>query len=128
MTKPPAARRLRGLRAFRRGRRGEHIALIWLLAKGFWPLARRYRTRQGEIDIIARRGRLVIFVEVKAQAARPGEALTMRQQKRIERAARLFAARAALPGGWRGRFDAILIRPWRLPVHLADAFRPAGRG
>ena len=55
------------LKAYRRGNRGEWLAALMLMAKGFRIVARRYRTKLGEIDLIARRGDLVLIVEVKAR-------------------------------------------------------------
>ena len=54
-------------KAYRRGHRGERLAAAALMLKGYRILARRYRTKLGEIDLIARRGNLVLFVEVKAR-------------------------------------------------------------
>ncbi|TIO58114.1 MAG: YraN family protein, partial [Mesorhizobium sp.] len=53
-------------KAYRRGHRGEWLAALALMLKGYRILARRHRTKLGEIDLIARRGDLVLFVEVKA--------------------------------------------------------------
>ena len=54
-------------KAYRRGHRGEWLAALALMLKGYRILARRHRTKLGEIDLIARRGDLVLFVEVKAR-------------------------------------------------------------
>ena len=90
MTAATADRR----RAWRRGRTAEGLAVLLLRLKGWRVLARRYRTPVGEIDIIARRGRTLAFVEVKARdgAATAAEAAARRQRGRIERAARWFLA------------------------------------
>ena len=64
----PVADRQARLKAYRRGHRGEWLAAAALLLKGYRIVARRYRTRLGEVDLIARRGRLVLFVEVKVRA------------------------------------------------------------
>ena len=75
--------------------------------------------------MVARRGRLLVFVEVKARAAAadPG-AITPRQRQRIERAAEAFLARNPALGGLDCRFDALLLARGRWPVHIADAWRP----
>ena len=57
-------------RAESRGRRAEWIAVWWLRLFGYRVLARRARQRVGEIDIVARRGRTLAFVEVKARPDR----------------------------------------------------------
>ncbi|MBX3492488.1 MAG: YraN family protein [Parvibaculum sp.] len=110
--------------------RAETIAALWLRLKGYRILARRLKTRAGEIDMVARRGRVLAVVEVKAsaQAAMAGEraveALLPRQQQRLARAAmHLLAMRPAL-AGLDLRFDLVLVAPRRLPRHLPDAWRP----
>ena len=112
--------------AYRYGRRGESIAAWWLRLKGYRILARGFRVPVGEVDIIARRGSVLAFVEVKARAGMEAaaEALRPRQQIRIVRAAQAF--QAARPGlaDLQPRFDAVLIVPGRLPRHLPDAWRP----
>ncbi|MEC8847609.1 MAG: YraN family protein [Pseudomonadota bacterium] len=110
---------------WRRGRRAEAWAVLWLRFKGYRILARNFRVPVGEIDVIAGRGRILALVEVKA---RPDLAIALaavapRQWQRIARAATWFAA---ADRDW--RFDLMVIRPWRRPRHLVDAWRPsAGR-
>ncbi|MEO5336704.1 MAG: YraN family protein [Magnetospirillum sp. WYHS-4] len=112
--------------AFRYGRLAEGLCVWWLRLKGFSILARDFRCPVGEIDIVARRGRLVVFAEVKARADREAaaETLSPRQRRRIERAAELFLARHPALGGKDLRFDLLLVEPWRPPRHIADAWRP----
>lgn len=114
-------------RAERDGGRAETIAAMWLRLKGYRILHRRYRGFGGEIDIVARRGRLVAVVEVKARrtAADCLAAVTLRQQRRVEAAAAELIARDARAAGCSVRFDVIAVRPRRLPLHLIDAWRPA---
>jgi putative endonuclease len=122
MTANPERRR----RAERQGRGAERLAGLWLRAKGFGILASRFQSPQGEIDLIARRGRLLLFVEVKARSddAAAAEAVTARQRSRIERAAQAFLQRRPELAACEMRFDAVLIRPGRLPRHIKDAWRP----
>jgi putative endonuclease len=112
--------------AWRRGRRGEALALLALRLAGYRILARDHRAAPGEIDIIARRGRLLIFVEVKTRSdfALAAEALLARQRRRIARAAEGFLAGRPELSLCRCRFDVILIAPWRWPRHIPDAWRP----
>jgi putative endonuclease len=111
--------------AERHGHRSETIAAWWLRLKGYRIIARRYRTAAGEIDLIVRRGRVLVFVEVKARAdfRTATEAVSARQQHRIARAASQFLAARPDLAQLDQRFDALLIvrRTW--PVHLADAWR-----
>lgn len=124
----------RALRSARRrdresaGRRAETVAALYLRCKGYCIEGRRVRTPAGEIDIVARRGLMLIFVEVKARVAHEAalEAVTPRQQRRIERAAAWYAARRNHLAAPTMRFDVVVVRPWRLPSHLRDAWRPPG--
>jgi putative endonuclease len=115
-----AARR----RAERRGRLAERIAAIWLIAKGYRLIGRRLKTPGGEIDLLMRRGDALVFVEVKARPSLDSglEALHPRQQRRCQDAARWLAVRHGWPGAVI-RQDAVLIRPWALPVHLVAVWR-----
>ncbi len=113
--------------AYRRGRRAEWRAALLLRAKGYRIVARGYRCRAGEIDIVARRGRLLVAVEVKARAhlADAAEAIDPRQRRRIANALADFIARNASHADCDIRFDAVLLAPRRWPRHIADAWRPA---
>ena len=102
----------------------ERVAAWALQLRGFHILNRRYATRVGESDLIARRGRLIVFVEVKARARLSDalEAVTPEQRRRITRAAELFLQRYPRWADFNLRFDVVAVLPWRLPVHLADAW------
>ena len=114
--------------AHRRGHAAETLALVLLLAKGYRPLARRFKAAGGEIDLVMRRGRTVAFVEVKARADLEGAlaAIDARKRERFCRAARAFAARHPSLAGLTLRADAVLLAPRRLPRHLPDLFPIAG--
>jgi len=118
------ARRLRGSAARVSGRRGEVLAALWLMAKGYRILARRFRTPHGEIDIVARRRNLLAFVEVKARATLDDAAfaVTPRQQGRIIDAAQAWLMAHPEHANFELRFDAMLIAPRRLPRHVVAAF------
>ena len=111
-------------RAERGGRRAETIAAWWLRLKGWAILARRARTAVGEVDLIARRGRILAFVEVKARASAGEAALALDDYRlrRVAAAAEALAHRYAREGDDL-RIDAIFIVPGRLPRHLADVWR-----
>ena len=118
-------RRESGRLARLRGRRAELLAAWWLRLKGFRILAQDQRTPVGEIDLVARRGRLLLFVEVKARPddGRAREALRPAQQARIARAAAWFLSGRPDLQGLDSRYDVVLVTPWRRPRHLADAWR-----
>jgi putative endonuclease len=107
------------------GRWAESLAAWSLRLRGYRILARRFRTPLGEIDLIAQRGRLLAFVEVKARAdlEQALVALSPRQRQRTARAAELFLLRRPDLAGHALRFDLIAVRPWRVPRHLVDAWR-----
>lgn len=111
-------------RAERGGRRAESIAALWLRLKGWTILARRVRTPVGEVDLVARRGRTLAFVEVKARATRESaeQSLDDYRLRRVAAAAEALAPRYARPGDDL-RIDAMFILPRRLPRHLADVWR-----
>ena len=99
--------------AERRGRRAETLAAWYLRLKGYRILARRYRTPVGEIDLIARRGRLVAFVEVKQRPsdAEGAEAITATSRRRIARAASAWLAAHPAAAEPRSAFRRADLRP-----------------
>jgi putative endonuclease len=111
--------------AYRRGRWSEALCRLSLRLRGYHILARGWRSPLGEIDIVARRDSVLAIVEVKARRdlATAGEALSVRQQRRLERAAAAFVARHPDLGTLPVRFDLMLVVPWRWPHHIADAWR-----
>ena len=115
----------RRIAAERLGRGAETLAAWRLRISGYRILARRERTPMGEIDLVARRGRVIAFVEVKARGDLDTAAFALqpRQQARIARAAALFLARRPDLAVLSPRFDVVLVAPWRWPRHLADAWR-----
>jgi putative endonuclease len=112
--------------AFRLGLSAEARAALLLRVKGYRILARRWQSRAGEIDLVARRGATVVFVEVKARGAleEAAAAVTVRQQRRIAAAAAAWLARHPAMQPCALRFDVILVVPRRWPRHIEDAFRP----
>lgn len=110
------------------GEAGEHAAATFLTARGWTVLARNVRRREGEVDIVARRDGTVAFVEVKTRRTRaygtPGEAVTVRKQRRI----RMLASSLLTEGIGHGRtirFDVIEVhsRGGELTLrHIPDAF------
>lgn len=116
-------------RAWRRGRTAETICVAWLMLHGYRIIGRRLRTPVGEIDIAARRRRTLAIVEVKARAdqRRALESISLRQRRRLVRAARwLIAGRPDL-AALDIRFDVMAVAPWRMPKYVIDAWRPDDR-
>jgi putative endonuclease len=105
-----------------RGVDAERAAMIFLMLKGFRPLVRGYRGRGGEIDLVMRRGRLVVAVEVKARSSldAAAAALTAAKVARIGAGMRQFRSERGLGDDLIYRCDAVLVAPYRLPRHLAD--------
>lgn len=108
-----------------KGRWAESLAALLLRTKGYSILARRYRAPVGEIDLIARRGRRLTFVEVKIRRTldEGAWAVTPHQQMRIARAGEAWLARRPELASLDIGFDVILIAPRAWPRHLRDAFR-----
>ncbi|MBB4641647.1 YraN family protein [Rhizorhapis suberifaciens] len=106
-----------------RGRRAETLCAWWLRMKGWRILARRVRTRMGEVDLIARRGRIVAFVEVKARGtlAELDFAIDERRLGRVAAAARMLAPRYVRNGD-DVRIDVMLLAPRQLPRHLINVW------
>ena len=111
-------------RHYRRGHRGEWLAALALMLKGYRILARRYRTPLGEIDLIARRGDLVAIVEVKVRPdlVSAMDAVAYMSQRRIEGAADMWLARQRDHARLSIRFDLVAVLPRRWPVHVENVF------
>jgi putative endonuclease len=111
--------------AERRGRRGEALAVWYLRLKGWRIVAQRLKTSRGEVDLVARRGRTVVFVEVKwrANAADLGLAIDERRLRRVAAAAAALAPRYAR-GDDDLRIDVVLLAPRRWPRHIVNAWQP----
>ncbi len=109
---------------FLRGHRAEWMALIFLLAKGYRPLARRYAAAGGEIDLIVTRGDTIAFIEVKARGAMDDAlaAITATKRQRFSRAVRVWLTRNSWAQGKTWRADAVFIAPGRWPQHIVSAF------
>ena len=114
--------------AFARGLSAESRAALLLIAKGYSIAARRWKRPVGEIDIVARRRNLLVFVEVKARVGfdEAAFAVTPYQRRRILSAARAWLARHPDDATCVIRFDAVLVMPWRLPRHMPGAFDEDG--
>ena len=107
--------------AEKRGRGAETLACWYLRLKGWQILARRARVPGGEVDIVARRGRMLAFVEVKARATEEEAAIALDawRLRRVVTAAERLAPRY-LREGDDVRIDALFIVPGRWPRHLIN--------
>ncbi len=96
------------------GQKGEQLAVGWYKKNGWQIVSRNYRTRQGEIDLVAAKGDVLAFVEVKTRTGnmlfRPAEAVDRRKQRRIIAAAECFLADYDGPQQ-QIRFDVLEVYP-----------------
>jgi putative endonuclease len=106
------------------GLTAEAVAAFWLRARLYRIIEQNYRVKGGEVDIIARRGATIVFVEVKARGALEDAAIaiTPQKQRRISRAANRWVATHPWAAACTLRADAVFIAPGRLPWHLENAF------
>ncbi|MEB2844871.1 YraN family protein [Rhizobiales bacterium RZME27] len=111
-------------RAERRGHWSEYLAAAFLLLKGYRILAMRYKTKSGEIDLIARKRNLVAFVEVKARREQglALDAVGYETQKRIHSASEQWLSRRRDAHLLSLRYDVIAVLPGRFPKHFQDVF------
>lgn len=109
--------------AEKRGRQAERIAAWWLHLKGWQILARRARTPLGEVDLVARRGSMITFVEVKARASDAALDLSIDERRlaRVAAAAEILWHELARPGDDM-RIDVMLLAPGRPPRHLTNVW------
>ena len=111
----------------RHGLWAELIAALWLMLKAYRIVHWRYKTPVGEIDLIARRGNALAFVEVKLRKthALAAEAIHITNQQRVVRAAQYYLSTHPQPAHRTIRFDAVLVTWYRAPRHITHAFSAA---
>lgn len=111
--------------AERQGRRAELLAVWWLRLAGWRILGQRLRVGAGEVDIVARRGKTVVFAEVKwrARSEDLAYAIDAYRLRRVARAAEILASRYAKPDDT-VRIDVILLAPGRWPRRITNAWQP----
>lgn len=115
---------MRTLSGDAKGRRAEWRAEILLRLKGYKILARRFRSGRGEVDLIAQRGRVVAFIEVKHRATHEAalEAVDARKQRRVTAAAHTYLAMHPSAAVNDCRFDVIVVPRAGLPRHVLNAW------
>lgn len=118
-------RRVRGAAARISGRRGEVLAALWLMAKGYRILGFRLAANQGEIDLLALRRGVLAVVEVKRRRTLEAalEAVRPAQRERLRRAAAQIALRRPALRDAAIRLDLFALAPGRMPRHIPDAWR-----
>ncbi len=106
------------------GRLGENLASLYLRLKLYSIVAKRVKTHVGEIDLIAKKGKSLVFVEVKMRKSQDNleQALEAVNKRRISRAAGLFLSQNSKYYDYDLRFDVIFIAPYTLPKHYIGAF------
>ena len=116
--------KLKRQKAWRRGHVAEYLAAAFLMLKGYRIVAIRHRTKLGEIDIVARKGDLAVFVEVKSRrgAQEAIDAVSVSSQRRIRAASDLWLARQPDSARLSQRYDIVAMLPGRWPQHFPDAF------
>jgi len=110
--------------AERKGRRAETLAAIALMLKGYSIKARRYKTKLGEIDIIAKRGDLIVLVEVKARGTIEDahHSVSFEAAQRIEAAGDIWLSKQKNAHLLSVRRDLMAVLPRRWPIHVPNAF------
>ena len=112
------------IRAEKRGHRSEWLAAWALRLKGWRIVAKRFKTKTGEVDLIARRRDLIIMVEVKARASliEAMDSVTPTAQRRIEAAGDIWLARQPDFSKLSVRYDLVAVLPRQWPVHVERLF------
>ncbi len=110
--------------AEKRGHRAETVAVFMLRMKGYRLLARRFKTNQGEIDLIMRRGKTTAFIEVKARPSHDDAIISVSptQAKRIANAASMWLAKDNFAAQNFCRFDIVTVNAYLWPKHIKNAF------
>ena len=115
------------------GQGAEWVAMVLLILKGYRILDRRFKCKVGEIDLIAQKGQVLCFIEVKARKHKRDalEALSFHQRQRIISAAQWYLAKCSnekftAQQDISCRFDLMAVEPWRIPTHVIDAWQTEG--
>ncbi len=108
---------------YRRGHISEYVAAALLTAKGYRILARRYQSPAGEVDLVAKRGKRLVFVEVKRRTSLEAceAAIGSTQRQRVRRAAECWLARHPRHRNCDITFDAVFLVAGRWPRHLPNS-------
>lgn len=105
------------------GMLAEYFVLIYYLVRFYQPLHHRYKSYAGEIDLIMKRGKWLVFIEVKARKYGMHDGIVSdNQQQRISRAAELFLAKHQQYTGHNIRFDLVIVKPYCFPQIIKNAW------
>jgi len=113
---------------YKKGHFAEKIACFFLMLKGWWPLALNFvvgrGTGAGEVDLIMKRGKTLIFVEVKYRPTlvQAMEAISVQNQIRVAKTSAVFLQKNPRFQNYQIRYDAVLLAPRRWPRHLPNAW------
>jgi putative endonuclease len=116
------------IKNYRTGKWAEYLSVLYMMCKGYWPVIIRYKCSQGEVDLVVKNGKSLIFVEVKyRKKLEEGlESIHARNQLRVRRAAEHFIAKHPVFSKYGDklcvRFDAIVVRPYFRFEHIRNAF------
>jgi putative endonuclease len=112
------------IKAYRSGVFAETVAALLFRLKGYRIVAQRYRSPVGEIDLVAQKGKRLVFVEVKRRKTQDDAAWTLpvKQRRRIVRAAQYWLSSHPDYIGHDITFDVVLAAPWSWPRHIENAF------
>ena len=101
---------------------GEFLAALLLICKGYRILARRFKTPYGEIDIIAKKKNVIVFVEVKARKSMDKcfVAITQKQLHRIQNASEIYLSTKQQFANCDRRYDVILVANYSFPMHIEN--------
>lgn len=115
-------------KSYRFGHYAEHVVVWYLRLRGYVVLARRYKSPFGEVDIIVRRGKTLVFVEVKARRNVQGgdDVLSPRQRERITRSALAFVSRYPRYADYAIRFDLVILTRGVCVQHIRHAWEGEG--
>lgn len=110
------------IQAYRRGIRAEIIAGLYLTLTGWRVLAWRWKCPLGEIDLVAKNGKVITFIEVKARQNEQSalDSITAHQWSRISNAADIFMSQQRQYADCSWRFDAIIIVPRQWPKRFKN--------
>ena len=111
-----------------KGHFSEKIACLYLMCRGWWPVRMNFTvgkgTGAGEVDLIMKRGKTLIFVEVKYRKSfiQAIEAITVQNQMRVSKSSAVFLKQNPKYQGYKIRYDAVLLTPHKLPKHIPNAW------